>query len=193
MMGRSTPVEPEGYHEASRHGQGEEHARGTEGGGCLWMPDATTRSMTDRWHRRKGYEIRPASRQTQGYAGSAHEVESGGVFRTDHLMPFGVIDTMAQLCHDSRGRQANMTRPMESTTRRPRISIDVQPEIRRRLRLAAAKRDLTVRRYVLEAIEERLREDLGDDGAGLLGLTAKADPVLADLWNNRKDAEYDRL
>ena len=86
-----------------------------------------------------------------------------------------------------------MTRPMESTTKRPRISVDVQPEIRRRLRLAAAKRDLTVRRYVLEAIEERLREDLGDDGAGLLGLTAKADPVLADLWNNRKDAEYDRL
>ena len=86
-----------------------------------------------------------------------------------------------------------MTRPMESTTRRPRISIDVQPEIRRRLRLAAAKRDLTVRRYVLEAIEERVREDLGDDGTGVLDLTAKADPVLADLWNNRKDAEYDRL
>ena len=86
-----------------------------------------------------------------------------------------------------------MTRPMESTTRRPRISIDVQPEIRRRLRLAAAKRDLTVRRHVLEAIEDRLREDLGDDGNGVLGLTAKADPVLADLWNNRKDAEYDCL
>ena len=86
-----------------------------------------------------------------------------------------------------------MTRPMESMARRPRISIDVQPEIRRRLRLAAAKRDLTVRRYVLEAIEDRLREDLGDDGNGVLGLTAKADRVLADLWNNRKDAEYDCL
>ena len=86
-----------------------------------------------------------------------------------------------------------MARPMESVAKRPRISIDVQPEIRRRLRLAAAKRDLTVRRYVLEAVEERLREDLGDDGAGILGLTAKTDPVLADLWNNKKDAEYDRL
>jgi hypothetical protein len=50
-----------------------------------------------------------------------------------------------------------------------------------------------VRRYVLEAVEERLREDLGDDGAGILGLTEKTDPVLADLWNNRNDAEYDRL
>ena len=86
-----------------------------------------------------------------------------------------------------------MVRPMESATKRRRISIDVQPQIRRRLRLAAAKHDLTIRRYVLHAIEERLREDLGDDGKGLGGLTARTDPVLAKLWSNRKDAEYDRL
>lgn len=84
-----------------------------------------------------------------------------------------------------------MPRPMESTAKRPRISVDVGPEVRRRLRLAAAKRDLTVRRYVLEAIEERLREDLGDDGEEIL--TARTDPVLATLWDNRRDAEYDRL
>jgi len=86
-----------------------------------------------------------------------------------------------------------MARPMESSAKRPRISIDVLPEVRRRLRLAAAKRDLTVRQYVLEAIDERLREDLGDDDEGVLALTATADPVLAELWDNRKDAEYDRL
>lgn len=86
-----------------------------------------------------------------------------------------------------------MARPIEATTKRPRISIDVEPEVRRRLRLAAAKRDLTVRRYILEAIEEQLKEDLGDEGDGALALTAKADPVLAELWDNRKDAEYDRL
>ena len=85
-----------------------------------------------------------------------------------------------------------MARPMESSAKRPRISIDVLPEVRRRLRLAAAKRDLTVRQYVLEAIEERLRQDLGDEGGGVLALTSKADPVLAELWDNRKDAEYDR-
>ena len=86
-----------------------------------------------------------------------------------------------------------MARPMESSAKRPRISLDVLPEVRRRLRLAAAKRDVTVRQYVLEAIEERLREDLGDDGKGLTALTAKMDPVLAELWDNRRDAEYDRL
>ncbi len=79
-----------------------------------------------------------------------------------------------------------MARPMESGTKRPRISVDVQPDVRRRLRLAAAKRDLTIRRYVLEAIEARLKEDLGDDGEGLLALTAHSDPVLAKLWENRK-------
>ena len=86
-----------------------------------------------------------------------------------------------------------MARPMEPTVKRPRISVDVPPEVRRRLRLAAAKRDLTVRQYVLEAIEEQLREDLGEDSEGVLTLTAKADPVLAELWDNRKDSEYDRL
>ncbi len=82
---------------------------------------------------------------------------------------------------------------MESSAKRPRISVDVPPEVRRRIRLAAAKHDLTVRQYVLEAIEEHLREDLGDDNEGVLALTAKADPVLAELWDNRKDSEYDRL
>ena len=86
-----------------------------------------------------------------------------------------------------------MGRPMESSAKRPRISVDVLPEVRRRLRLAAAKHDLTVRQYVLEAIEERLREDLGEEDEGMMTLTAKADPVLAELWDNPKDSEYDRL
>jgi uncharacterized protein (DUF1778 family) len=82
---------------------------------------------------------------------------------------------------------------MKSSAKRPRISIDVQPEVRRRLRLAAAKRDVAVREYVLEAIELRLREDLGDGREEVLALTAKADPVLAELWDNPKDAKYDEL
>ncbi len=86
-----------------------------------------------------------------------------------------------------------MAKQMEPSAKRPRISIDVQPELRRRLRLAAAKHDRTVRQYILEAIEERLREDLGDENEAMLTLTAKTDPILAELWDNKKDAEYDRL
>ena len=67
-----------------------------------------------------------------------------------------------------------MPRSMESSTKRPRISVDVVPDVRRRLRLAAARRDVSVRQYVVEAIEERLREDLGDEGEGLLALNARA-------------------
>ena len=85
-----------------------------------------------------------------------------------------------------------MAKPMESSAKRPGISIDVLTEVRRRLRVAAARRDLTVQQYVLEAVEQRLREDLGDEGKRVLALTAKADPVVADLWDNPKDAAYDR-
>ena len=86
-----------------------------------------------------------------------------------------------------------MPKPLATTIKRPRISIDVTPEVRRRLRLAAAKRDLTVRRYVLQALEERLREDLGQDDERLWILTGKADPMLVALWDNDRDAAYDRL
>ncbi len=85
-----------------------------------------------------------------------------------------------------------MPRPLIDSAKRPRISVDVPPMVRRRLRLAAARRDLTVRQYLLETIEERLREDL-DDTAGQIALTAKTDPVLAELWDNPRDAQYDRL
>lgn len=85
-----------------------------------------------------------------------------------------------------------MARPMLDSAKRPRISIDVPPQVRHRLRLAAARRDLSIRQYLLEAIEERLREDLHDDEE-VLALTARTDPVLAELWDNSKDAQYDRL
>ena len=52
---------------------------------------------------------------------------------------------------------------------------------------------MSVGQYVLKALEERLQEDLGKDAEGLLALTARADPVLAALWDNEKDAAYDRL
>jgi hypothetical protein len=86
-----------------------------------------------------------------------------------------------------------MPQPAGSLQKRLRVTVDVPPGVRRRLRLAAAKHDVAVGRYVLDAIEERLRQDLGSDDEAILGLTARADPVLAELWNNAKDSAYDRL
>jgi len=48
---------------------------------------------------------------------------------------------------------------------------------------------------VWEAVEERLKHDLADElsATDLVALNERADPVLADLWNNPKDAAYDKL
>ena len=47
--------------------------------------------------------------------------------------------------------------------RRARLSIDVPCEARRRIHIAAAKRDLSARDYVWEAVEARLTHDVADD------------------------------
>jgi hypothetical protein len=78
--------------------------------------------------------------------------------------------------------------------RRARLSIDVSVATRRRVRLAAARRDQSIRDYVVEALTERLREDLGDDALDEAGaLTERTDPVLGRLWRNAADAAYDDL
>ena len=74
---------------------------------------------------------------------------------------------------------------------RTRLSIDITAEERRRIRLAAARRDESIRDYVIRAIEAQLTADL--ESANLTALTDSADPVLGDLWKNSKDAAYDDL
>ena len=78
---------------------------------------------------------------------------------------------------------------------RARLSIDVAREERRRIHIAAAKRDQSIREYVWEAVEARLKHDLAGELAALdlLALDGRADPVLAELWDNPKDAAYDKL
>ena len=79
--------------------------------------------------------------------------------------------------------------------RRARLSIDVPREARRRIHIAAAKCDQSIRDYVWEAVEARLTHDLANDvsAADLVALNKRADPVLADLWDNPRDAAYDKL
>ena len=77
---------------------------------------------------------------------------------------------------------------------RARLSIDVSREARRRIRLAAARRDQSIRQYVWEAVEARLQDDLvRERSTGVSALTEPSDPVLAELWDNPSDAEYDKL
>ena len=83
---------------------------------------------------------------------------------------------------------------MTSDLTRARLSIDVSREARRRIRLAAARRDQSIRQYVWEAVEARLQDDLARErSTGVSALTESSDPVLAELWDNPSDAEYDKL
>jgi len=83
-----------------------------------------------------------------------------------------------------------MARSAGSLTKRPRISIDVDPDFRRRVRVAAAQHEVSVREYVLSALEAQLKEDM-QTKKGLRVRTAFTDPLLAELWDNPFDAEYD--
>lgn len=78
--------------------------------------------------------------------------------------------------------------------RRARLSIDVSREARRRIHIAAAKRDQSIRDYVWQAVEARLTHDLANEvaAADLVALNQRADPVLAALWDNPRDAAYDK-
>jgi hypothetical protein len=84
---------------------------------------------------------------------------------------------------------------MANVTKRTRLTVDLPSEIRQRLRLVTARQDKSVRQYVIEALEERLARDWVElvEQEGLLALTARDDPVLAELWDNEKDAAYDQL
>ena len=77
---------------------------------------------------------------------------------------------------------------------RIRLTIDVPRELKRRLRLVSAKLDITMREYLLQVLEEHLARDLpAGEGEELLALSSESDPVLAELWDNDRDAAYDDL
>jgi ribosomal protein S7 len=82
-----------------------------------------------------------------------------------------------------------------TTSAYARLTVNVPVEMKERVQLICARRQLTMREYLTKALEERLASDLASssEGSSLLALTARADPVLAELWANEKDAAHDRL
>ncbi len=70
---------------------------------------------------------------------------------------------------------------------RSRISIDLPIAVRRRLRVVAARSDVTLQEYVRRAVERQLAEDAP------AAIRAEDDPVLSELWSNEADAVYDEL
>lgn len=49
-------------------------------------------------------------------------------------------------------------------------------------------------RFRKDELDKALKKSaFENDANGLIALTAEADPVLAEVWNNEKDAAYDRI
>jgi hypothetical protein len=77
--------------------------------------------------------------------------------------------------------------------RRERVSVDVDPKEHRRIKVCAALHGMTIRRYVLESVRERLGRETEKKSISALSTSLSDDPVLKDLWDNDKDASYDKM
>ncbi len=74
--------------------------------------------------------------------------------------------------------------------RRVRLSLEVEPELHRRVKIAATRRDMTIKDYVVGLLEEA--SEAYEDG-----LTAPVSrmsvPAFARDWESEEDSAYDRL
>ena len=70
---------------------------------------------------------------------------------------------------------------------RARLTIDLDRALHERLKVVSARKRTTMREYCVQAVERRLAEEPAEY------LTAEADPVLAELWDNEDDAVFDNL
>lgn len=73
---------------------------------------------------------------------------------------------------------------------RERLSIDVTPEERRRVKAVAALSGKSVRDFVLESIREKIAREIED--RDLDAMMTYPCSALEELWNNDQDAIYDK-
>ena len=57
----------------------------------------------------------------------------------------------------------SVTTMAKDEEKRTRLSFDVSPSLRRRVRLAAVERDMTLRELLIEMVEERLEKTDGEE------------------------------
>lgn len=78
-----------------------------------------------------------------------------------------------------------------ATMKRERLTIDVMPEEHRKIKVCATLQGKTIREYILEIVRERLRME--EEERQLSTMATNIGPVLKELWDNEKDAAYDKL
>lgn len=74
---------------------------------------------------------------------------------------------------------------------RNRLSIDIDPEEHQRIKVFAVLQGKTIREYVLESVRERL--DRESEEKQLLAMTTQINPVLKEVWDNKKDDIYNEI
>lgn len=80
---------------------------------------------------------------------------------------------------------------MRKVKEKGRLSIDVLPAEHCLIKMYAAQHGVSIRVYVLESVRKRLADD--EEQRQLASMTSLAGPVLKELWDNGKDAAYDKL
>ncbi len=81
----------------------------------------------------------------------------------------------------------------KTAIKRERLSIDVLPEEHRQIKVYAALHGETIRQYVVESLRERLGQEVEEGELSALTMRLDQDPVLKKLWDNEKDAAYDKM
>jgi hypothetical protein len=81
---------------------------------------------------------------------------------------------------------------MESGARRARLSIDVEPELRRRIKVISAQKDLSVRDYIVSILRRALEEEAALAPAEAPEWAQLSTRSFARDWESEEDSVYDR-
>lgn len=81
----------------------------------------------------------------------------------------------------------------KTDTARERVSIDVRPQEHRQIKLFATLSGQTIREFVLDSVRARMRREQESREVSSLTKHLDTDPVLKAVWENERDAAYDRL
>ena len=82
----------------------------------------------------------------------------------------------------------------DSKVRRARLWIDVEPELRRKIKVAAAERESSIRDYVVAILQRALaEEERGEGQSESAAWTRLATRSFARDWDSDEDRVYDEL
>lgn len=78
--------------------------------------------------------------------------------------------------------------------RKVRLSVEVEPELHRRVKIAATERDMTMRDYVIRVLEGVAAEEARAKDSGEVTDPARLSAAaFARDWESEEDSAYDEL